>query len=540
MPALARRRCFACRVRSKVGPKRSGIASRFASKASEVRRQLQSLVLPPGDAADPAEEPLPVTRWLRHIAARGPPPPQPSPGDSAGCYSSTARVAPSVAAVLQRRGLRAKRRRQVEEDKDEEEEVSVLGGACSEVFHGKRLAQVLRPAIEHQTRALAALEQNEAIRPMSIHTSVGHPCAAAAFVEALMPHAPWPRCEAEDWFVNFQVEGTSAVWAGVEILMHLQQARGAETRNLVAVAEASYHGPSTIALGAPPLRRWPGAPPSQGQVFYPRPPLPRRKLDAEAANDDLDGEHALHTFLASFDAFLAQHGDNLGVILFEPQWGSSNAGRPWPARALQEAVLRCKARGILVLCDEIMCGLGRHGCGTLFLSKALGLEPDAVTFGKAVGGGVYPLAGVLVRRGASILNEKKRAVVQSHTYAGSSELGFLTGRAVLEEVPKWFSHAARMGSVVQEALSSLSDGKHLCVQGQGLMWGGLFLEPDATKCQEILELFQNACSKHKVWPYFVRNGFMISPHMDVPEADLREALERLKLAWLDAISPATS
>ena len=40
-----------------------------------------------------------------------------------------------------------------------------------------------------------------------------------------------------------------------------------------------------------------------------------------------------------------------------------------------------------MLADEIMCGLGRHGKGTLFLSEAWDLNPDAVTFGKAIGGG---------------------------------------------------------------------------------------------------------------------------------------------------------
>jgi hypothetical protein len=41
-------------------------------------------------------------------------------------------------------------------------------------------------------------------------------------------------------------------------------------------------------------------------------------------------------------------------------------------------------RGILVMCDEIMCGLGRHGRGSCFLSTDLGLHIDAVTFGKAM------------------------------------------------------------------------------------------------------------------------------------------------------------
>lgn len=36
----------------------------------------------------------------------------------------------------------------------------------------------------------------------------------------------------------------------------------------------------------------------------------------------------------------------------------------------------------------------RHGSGTTFLSGALGIEPDAITFGKAIAAGVDPLSGI--------------------------------------------------------------------------------------------------------------------------------------------------
>ena len=38
-----------------------------------------------------------------------------------------------------------------------------------------------------------------------------------------------------------------------------------------------------------------------------------------------------------------------------------------------------RERGIKIICDEIMCGLGRHGKGTLFISEAWDLDPDCVT-----------------------------------------------------------------------------------------------------------------------------------------------------------------
>ena len=98
-------------------------------------------------------------------------------------------------------------------------------------------------------------------------------------------------------------------------------------------------------------------------------------------------------------------------MVFEPQWGSSQAALPWPKELLTTYIRKAKAHGIRILCDEIMCGLGRHGQGTLFVSEAWGLDPDAVTFGKAIGGGVYPLSGAVLKKGRDILQASKARLI---------------------------------------------------------------------------------------------------------------------------------
>ena len=76
----------------------------------------------------------------------------------------------------------------------------------------------------------------------------------------------------------------------------------------------------------------------------------------------------------------------------------------------------CHEKNVLVVADEIMCGLGRHGNiirlgnnsirHTMFLSEAWKLPVDAVTFGKAICAGAYPMSGVLCRGGArKVLNK---------------------------------------------------------------------------------------------------------------------------------------
>lgn len=64
---------------------------------------------------------------------------------------------------------------------------------------------------------------------------------------------------------------------------------------------------------------------------------------------------------------------------FPQQWGSSQAALPWPEHLLKKYISMARERGIKIICDEIMCGLGRHGKGTLFISETWDLDPDCVT-----------------------------------------------------------------------------------------------------------------------------------------------------------------
>ena len=460
-------------------------------RLSAAARNLEKRPLTKDDES-PEGRAIKTQAWLKHVASRG-----------IMCSDL------GVGAVVEKAGMRTKRLRAGQIDDD----IFVLGGACSEVFSGPRLAGVLRPSLEWQQQAMEDLTAGKGCAPLSVHTSFAVPAPLGDFLQAIGEHLPWKSVE-EDWFVNTQLDGATAVMATIETLIHLRQLEFPnDPRNKVAVAERSYHGPKTTAVGEPALPRWPGAPRTEGQIAYPAP------MEGEGR----DQEEAMRRF----EAFLAEEGKDVAVMLFEPQWGSSAAGLPWPQEVLQEAICKARDHGILVICDEIMCGLGRHGKGTLFLTRAWDLEPDAVTFGKAIACG-FPFAGCVVRRGSKVLANSGEALVQTRTYAGSSTLALLTACAVLKEVPNWFDHARRMGDVIQEVLRPVSDGTFLEIGGQGLMWGGRFLDPDASQRKETMTIFRELCGVEHVWPYFVPiGGFMLSPPMDVNEDELREGLRRL-------------
>lgn len=409
------------------------------------------------------------------------------------------------------------------------EHTMVVGAACSTCFSGKNLAKILQPGFEFERRAMDSLHAGWAAPPLSIHTSAGTSSALGGFIHALSKHLPWSDCPTgTDWFVSLQVEGASAVMAACDLLLQIQAVEGNVHRTMVAVGAYSYHGPQSTSMGSgtPMIALKP-----RNQVHFPVP-----AVFAQREDEDTTAFH--QRILAEYEQFLDEHADTIGVMLVEPQWGSSVAGQPWAPELLRTYIRMAQERGILVCCDEIMCGLHRHGQGPgLFVSdhRNWDLQPDAVCFGKAIGAGVYPMSGCIVRQGAHKLGAEGRSVLQSHTYSGASTRALMAGEAVLDEVGNWASHVAEMGPVCREVFDGVeaaSKGTVRC-HGQGLMWGGLFQFPSQEAKREAVGVLKRHCAtaENGVWPYFVpAGGFMISPPLDTHENALREMGRRLERA----------
>ena len=401
----------------------------------------------------------------------------------------------------------------------EEKEVLSIGLACSECFSGNNLYRLLKPGFDYEMKVMEELMNGNPSSPLSIHTSSGVPDALGPFLDALERHLPWKDSSDLDWCVSLQLEGASAVWAGIDMLL---QTRILETgdigRKKVAVGTTSYHGPPSTSFGGKsPLwtKHW--------QLKYPTP----------VAGEPFDEEE----LVARFEAFLEENGPDIGVILLEPQWGSSQAGFPWPKSLLKKYIAMSKERGIKVLCDEIMCGLGRHGNKTLFVSEAWDLDPDCVTFGKAIGAGVFPLSGAILKQGKNLLRANKCSVMQSHTYAGSSARALMAATAVLNEIPEWLPSISKLGEemrLIFSYITKVSNGLVAC-HGQGLMWGGLFTRSGQCKDpafrKKVVDEFKKSCDAVGILPYHVPvGGFMVSPVIDIDVGTIYEIGERIETA----------
>ena len=167
--------------------------------------------------------------------------------------------------------------------------------------------------------------------------------------------------------------------------------------------------------------------------------------------------------LNDLDSVKALISDNTVAVMLEPIQGEAGV---WPAtdQFLQELRALTKEHGLLLIVDEIQTGMGRTG--KLFHYEHAGIEPDIMTLGKGIGGGV-PLAALLATEHASCFEHGDQggtfngnplmcaaglAVLEHVVEAGIPEIGGgcrpVPGKRVAEAVgAAWSRRSARPGSV---------------------------------------------------------------------------------------------
>src|SRR6266481_8024312 len=155
--------------------------------------------------------------------------------------------------------------------------------------------------------------------------------------------------------------------------------------------------------------------------------------------------------------------DKTIAVMLEPIQGEAGV---WPAtdQFLQELRALTEAHGLLLIFDEIQTGMGRTG--KLFHYEHAEIEPDIMTLGKGIGGGV-PLAALLATEKASCFERGD----QGGTFNGNP-LMCAAGLAVLEQVSEreFLKAAVDAGLFLESELQKLSARHGLGdVRGRGLL-----------------------------------------------------------------------
>ena len=237
------------------------------------------------------------------------------------------------------------------------------------------------------------------------------------------------------------MEKVRAVNSGTEAVMSaVRLARGATGRDLIVKFDGCYHGHSDALL----VKAGSGLLTAGG--------------GSVASSAGVPADFARHTVslpyndAAAVQAFFAAQGDAVAAVIVEPVAG--NMGLVPPQDGFLATLRRLtRAAGALLICDEVIDGF-RFGLST-YSSLFAHLEPDIVTLGKVIGGGL-PLAAVGGTAAVMDRFAPDGPVYQAGTLAGNP-LAVAAGLKTLEILardnpyPAMAANCARLADGVNEA-----------------------------------------------------------------------------------------
>jgi 4-aminobutyrate aminotransferase len=277
----------------------------------------------------------------------------------------------------------------------------------------------------------------------------------------------------------------------------------------------AYHGALTGSLaisGHPALDSGPKA---AGLIQLPYP-------------DPRDGPDAGEDVLEQLDAHLARHGPEVAALFVEPILSDGGLIVP-PAGFLRGLGERCRAHGVLLVCDEVKVGLARTG--TLHAFEADGVSPDVVCLGKGLGGGL-PLSAVIGP--AEVMDHA--AAFSLMTTAGNPVCAS-AGLAVLDVIERYglVARAAVAGERLQAGIRALGSPLVGDVRGRGLAIGVELSTPGAGAkvCLRAAEL-------GAVFYYVGTDVLELTPALTISDAEIDEGVELIGQALADVAAGRVS
>jgi acetylornithine/N-succinyldiaminopimelate aminotransferase len=295
--------------------------------------------------------------------------------------------------------------------------------------------------------------------------------------------------------VFFTNSGAEAVECAIKTARKYHAANGQPERYRLITFEGAFHGRTlgTIAAGGNPkyLEGFGPATPGFDQVPF-----------------------------ADLDAVEAAITDETAGVLLEPVQGEGGL-RVFPPAFLKALRELCDRRGLLLVLDEVQCGVGRTG--KFLACEHAGVTPDIVALAKGLGGG-FPIGACLATREAA---KGMTAGTHGSTFGGNP-LATTIGGAVLDVVLEegFLDRVARLGGLLRQRLAELEDRYPSIIEtarGEGLMFGVKTRIPNgdfaaAARAEGLLTVLAGD------------NVVRLLPPLIIDENHIAEAMQRLEKA----------
>lgn len=294
-------------------------------------------------------------------------------------------------------------------------------------------------------------------------------------------------------------------------------------RQGVVVFEGAYHGRTLLTLSMTSKYSLfkKGFGPYASEIYrLPTPNLYRRP-------EKMEEEEYIDWCIEQFDHQMIAQIDpsHVACVVIEPVQGEAGF-LPVPARFLRHIRQVCDQHGIVMVADEIQCGMGRTG--KLWAIEHSGVSPDLLISGKSLGSGM-PIAAVTGRK--EIMNAPHVGGAGG-TYGGAP----LAAVAAIESIkmisdPAFLESVQAKGEIMRRHLESWREQYPLVgdVRGLGAMRLVEFVKDRKTKepaAAETLQIIKHGVSRGLILirAGLYSNGIRLLPPLVITEEQLEEAL----------------
>ena len=297
--------------------------------------------------------------------------------------------------------------------------------------------------------------------------------------------------------VFFTNSGTEAIEGAIKLAKKYAYLKDGSTDHEIIAMQHSFHGRSMGALAVTGNRHY-------QEAFGPM--IPGIKF-------------AQYNNLASVEELV---NDKTCAIIFETVQGE---GGIYPAKPefIKGVRKLCDEKGILLILDEIQCGMGRTG--TMFAYEQYGVKPDILTVAKALGCGV-PVGAFLAREEVA-----KALVPGDHgTTYGGNPLACAAAVKVLELFKKQnvLDNVKKVSAYLEKKLDEIVAEYDYVVERRGLgLMQGLEINTNVKDLKKVIA----ACLDNGLILFTAgTNVIRFVPPLVISEADVDEMITKLKKA----------
>mgnify|MGYP001032042832 FL=1 len=333
------------------------------------------------------------------------------------------------------------------------------------------------------------------------HTSFFTTEVAEKLAARLVDDAPAGTSHA--YFVS---GGSEAVEAALKMARQYYVEIGQPQRRHIVARRQSYHGNTlgALAVGGNAWRRAQFAP-LLIDVSHVAPCYAYRDQHA----GETDGQYAERLAQELEQTFQRLGPDSVMAFVAEPVVGATSGAVtavPGYFRRIREV---CDRHGVLLIADEVMCGMGRTG--TLYAVEQEGITPDLITIAKGLGGGYQPIGAVMAQeRIVQAMQQGSGFFQHGHTYLGHATA--CAASLAVQEVIRRDNLLARVrvqGDGLRQRLEqALGEHPHVGdIRGRGLFIGVELVRDRASKAT-----FDPALSLHaRIKREAMARGLMVYP-----------------------------